>query len=248
MKDSLTYYRTLAIAAASCAATIMAPAYAGSATFKKGGVDKMYCDFDGQLNVTSGGNIVITCTGDVLQSDPNAPPPVTPPPVTPPPVTPPPTGVPAECVNLTPVTNYTARASLAGANASALHYGTSTTIYSYPLPKGAQGIYNTGFLQQGDHPATPTEMTIEWSISKCAGDMTYYKTTEASVTSGRGGVAFPCGGINGAVGGSYYWSLTGSGYECRVDNTNTWYINVRYINGCNTGSPGCPVSYYHSEH
>ena len=247
MKDSIRYYSTLAIAAASCAATIMAPAYAGSATFKKGGVDKMYCDFDGQLSVTSSGNITITCTSDVLASDPNAPTPTPSPTPTPTP-SPTPTPPPGECANLTPLSNYTARATLAGANASALHYGTNTTIYSYPLPKGALGIYNTGFLQQGDHPSTPTEMTIEWGISKCPGDLTYYKTTEASVTSGRGGVAFPCGGINGAVGGSYYWSLTGSGYECKIDNTHTWYINVRYVNGCNAGSPGCPVSYYHSEH
>ena len=136
---------------------------------------------------------------------------------------------------------YNGVKSLANANTSALHHGYVSQTYTYYLPKNAAGAHSSGFLQQGDNPGTPTELTVEWAISTMPGDFDYYKSPEARVNGQT-----PCGGVNGAVGGSYYWNLTGSFYQCKVDNTQTWYINIRYLNNCPVGVQ-CPVSYYHSE-
>ena len=132
-------------------------------------------------------------------------------------------------------------APLAGANASSVHYGFLGETYAYYLPKNPSGLYGTGFLQQGDTPGTPSALTVEWAISKTPGDFDYYKSAAAMISGQT-----PCGGVNGAVGGSYYWSLAGSFSECKVDNDQVWYINVRYLNNCPIGVE-CPVSYFHSE-
>ncbi len=246
MKHLIAKYRTLAVAATSCAATVLTlPAYAQQVKLKGGDKD-VYCNTSGQIQVTSGGQIELTCTNAIdIQPTGGTPPPTQPPTPTPSP-TPTPTQPPSECSGLTPTNGYQARTSLANANSSAVHTGALGVVYSYPLPKGANGLYNSGFLQQGDRPNTPTEMTVQWAISKCPGDMTYYTSSEAAVVSARGGVGFPCGGINGAATGAYYWSLSGSSYECKIDNSRVWYINVRYVNGCPVGV-NCEVSYYHSE-
>jgi hypothetical protein len=130
---------------------------------------------------------------------------------------------------------------LAQPNTSAVHRGFNGVTYAYHLPRSPNGLYGSGFLQQGTHPLTPSELTIEWAISKVPGDFDYYLSPAASV-----GGQTPCGGINGAVGGTYYWSVAGSFYECKVDNVNKWYLNVRYLDNCPPGAR-CPVSYYHSE-
>jgi hypothetical protein len=249
MKHLIEKYRTLAIAATSCAATVLTfPSYAQQIKLKGGNKDA-YCNSTGQITVTSSGQIELSCTDSITLQDTGGTPPPTQPPTPTPSPTPSPTQPPSECSGLTPPvgSTYQARSSLANPNSSAVHAGALGVVYSYPLPKGANGIYNSGFLQQGDRPGTPTEMTVEWAISKCPGDMTYYRSAESAIVSGRGGTVFPCGGINGAATGAYYWSLTGSGYECKVDNTRVWYINVRYVNGCPVGV-NCEVSYYHSEY
>lgn len=136
---------------------------------------------------------------------------------------------------------------LANANTSAVHSGVAGQSYTYQLPRFAvTGAYSSGFLQQGDRPGTPSGLTIEWAISRVPGDFGYYRSAAAAVVSARGGTVYPCGGTNGSVGASYYWSLTGSAYECKVDQTQTWYINVRYVAGCPAGA-SCEVSYFHSE-
>jgi len=246
MKHLIEKYRTLAVAATSCAATVLTlPAYAQQVKLKGGDKD-VYCNTSGQIQVTSGGQIELTCTNTIDIVPTGGTPPPTPAPTPTPSPTPSPTPIPDACSGLTPAN--VVRLNLSSANASAIHKGLAGVPYSYVLPKGASGAYNSGFLQQGDHPATPTEMTVEWAISNCPGDFTYYRSAAASFTGGRsGGTSYPCGGINGAATGAYYWSLGGSSYECKVDNTKTWYINVRYISGCPAGVE-CPVSYYHSEY
>ena len=124
---------------------------------------------------------------------------------------------------------------LAPANASAKHRGLIGQTYTYYLPRNASGFYGTGFLQQASDPLTPTELTVEWAISRVPGDFDYYKQP--------GNVA--CGGINGGNSGVYYWSILPASYQCRVDNINHWYINVRYLNNCTPGVQ-CPVAYFHS--
>ena len=131
---------------------------------------------------------------------------------------------------------------LAQPNTSAVHSGFIGQVYAYHLPRNPNGAYGSGFLQQGPHPLTPSELTLEWAISRVPGDFTYYTSPEAMVNGQT-----PCGGVNGAVGATYYWSLPGSFYECKVDNASPWYLNVRYLNNCPAGVR-CPVSYYHSEY
>jgi hypothetical protein len=125
---------------------------------------------------------------------------------------------------------------LAPANASAKHKGVIGQTYTYYLPRSPSGFYGTGFLQQGSDPFTPTELTVEWAISRVPGDFDYYKQP--------GNAA--CGGTNGAAAGAYYWSISPASHECRVDNINRWYINVRYLDHCAPGVQ-CPVSYFHAE-
>ena len=144
-------------------------------------------------------------------------------------------------VGIVEVWEYDNIMTLANPNTSAIHSGFLGQIYTYKLPAKAANQIGSGFIQQGDNPGTPTELTVEWAISKSPGDFDYYKSAEAKVNGQT-----PCGGVNGAVGGSYYWSLAGSFYECKVDLVNTWYLNVRYVNNCPVGIK-CPVSYYHSE-
>jgi hypothetical protein len=123
---------------------------------------------------------------------------------------------------------------LAPPNASAKHKGVIGQTYTYYLPRNASGFYGSGFLQQGSDPFTPTELTVEWGISRVPGDFDYYKQP--------GNIA--CGGVNGTT-GVYYWSTSPASYQCQVDNINVWYINVRYVNHCAPGVQ-CPVAYYHS--
>jgi hypothetical protein len=119
-------------------------------------------------------------------------------------------------------------------NTSSVHSGFLGVTYSYHLPRKPNGLYGSGFLQLGPHPLTPSELTIEWSISKVPGDFN---------PTGAEGV---CRGTNGVNAAAYYWSEVASFYQCKVDSATEWYLNVRYINNC---APGvrCPVSYYHSE-
>ena len=135
---------------------------------------------------------------------------------------------------------------LAQPNTSALHWGALGEPYSYYLPKNPAGAYGTGFLQQGSDSQTPSALTIEWAISKIPDDFSYYKSDAASTINERGAQSFPCGGVNGANGGSYYWSLTGSFSECKVDSIGPWFLSVRYIDNCLPGAL-CPVAYFHSE-
>ena len=124
---------------------------------------------------------------------------------------------------------------LAPPGASSIHKGLVGQTYTYYLPRGASGFYGTGFLQQGPDIFTPTELTVEWGISRVPGDFDYYKQP------GNGA----CGGENGTS-GAYSWSIFPRFDQCQVDNIHTWYINVRYLNNCPPGVQ-CPVAYYHSE-
>ena len=125
---------------------------------------------------------------------------------------------------------------LANPNTSAIHNGVLGKSYTYFLPRGASGAYGTGYLTSADNPWTPTELTVQWSISTVRGDFS---------------ASYPCGGTYGSS-GSLNWSVAGSFSECKIDNNGTWYINVRYLNNCSPGSnspyyPGCPIAYSHSE-
>jgi hypothetical protein len=176
---------------------------------------------------------VINCSGALTP-----PPPVIPPPVTPAPI---------------PVPPPSTAGSLGPQGTSLLHWGETGVVYSYDLPIGPTG----GALQQSDHPQTPTEMDVEWTISKVPGDINYWLTLEASRAS-RGATTYPCGSRGASAGTVVRWSLAGAGHECRVTTSERWYINVRYVpradgRGCvpTTEDPGrtrCPVSYFHTEY
>ena len=65
----------------------------------------------------------------------------------------------------------------------------------------------------------PTELTVEWAISKKPGDFEWYKSDQAAFTMASGQKTYPCGGVNGASTGAYFWSQTGSYWQCKVANT-----------------------------
>ena len=147
-------------------------------------------------------------------------------------------------VAIVEVLAYDGAKKMANMNASALHHGFLGQTYTYYLP--SYGSNTQGFLQQGDNPGTPTELTVEWAISKKPGDFEWYKSDQAAFTMVSGQKTYPCGGVNGASTGAYFWSQTGSYWQCKVANTGKWYMNVRYLNNCPVGVM-CPVSYIHVE-
>jgi hypothetical protein len=142
---------------------------------------------------------------------------------------------------------YQARSSLANPNSSAVHAGALGVVYSYPLPKGANGHLQLGFLQQGDRPGTPDRDDRGVGNLQVPGRHDVLPQRRVRHRFGRGGTVFPCGGINGAATGAYYWSLTARATSARSTTRASWYINVRYVNGCPVGV-NCEVSYYHSEY
>jgi hypothetical protein len=84
-------------------------------------------------------------------------------------------------------------------------------------------------------------MRVEWGISRCPGDMTYYTSAEATVVA-RGASYTPCGTTAGAEAGGVRWNTAGSFYECRVPTTEQRFVNFRIIDQCTTVG-GCPIIY-----
>lgn len=101
--------------------------------------------------------------------------------------------------------------------------GTPGTIYTTKLPKLSGGIGNTRNI------ATDGGASIEWSISPCPGDFTYYKSAAATVTLGFGGKVYPCGGVFGPESGGLNWATVQSASRplCIVNGTGNWYLNMR---------------------
>jgi hypothetical protein len=88
--------------------------------------------------------------------------------------------------------------NLANANSSAIHYG--FLAQRTPMPcRRKPGTRSLRLPAEAITPERPPELTVEWAISKVPGDFQYYKSSEAKVNGQT-----PCGGTNGAVGGSYY--------------------------------------------
>jgi hypothetical protein len=230
----------LSVAASSAALMTSLSAMAGIVTLNGGGTDNgkaFSCSFNGNVNVTSGGQVIIQCD-DTLNTN-GTPPPTTPPPTTPPPVT---QGPVVGCA----VAGTIQRATLGPWGSSQIHHGLGSTVYSYPLPKNPAGIHTTGYITHTSDPGSPSEMTIEWTISKCPGDITYASTAPV-ITGGRSsGTYFPCRAVSGVPSGGISWSVVGSAGACQVNNTENWYLNIRYISGCGVGQD-CPLAYAHQE-
>jgi hypothetical protein len=57
----------------------------------------------------------------------------------------------------------------------------------------------------------------------------------------------PCRSVASAASGGLSWTTDPNGSACRINNTDSWYINVRYLSGCNGGN-ACPIDYTHIEY
>jgi hypothetical protein len=156
---------------------------------------------------------------------------------------PPPSGgdIIAGCEGKTPTSNFVQHPGFFGIAGMAVPFSEvgNGRIHSWALPKTAAGAQvPSGIIVHTSTPLTPGTLKIEWSISKCPGDTAYYNTTEATV-SGRGGVVYkPCGSETGWESGGVKWNALGGTAQCKVPTTETWYVNVRYTQGC---SGSCPV-------
>jgi hypothetical protein len=114
-------------------------------------------------------------------------------------------------------------------------------IHSWPLPKRNGAQVPSGSVSSSTYPGTPSEMRIEWSISKCPGDVTYASLPEASFTLGTT-VLKTCTKTSSVESAGLRWSNVGSFYECQVTPaTGDWYVNYRIVGGCASGI--CPVVY-----
>jgi hypothetical protein len=115
------------------------------------------------------------------------------------------------------------------------------TIQVFPLPK----VWLDGSPLTGASAVFASYVNVnlagavyEVSISKCKGDFSYYKTTQASVAyPGSNQVFYPCGLTAGAD-MSVGWSDTSSIYTCMVPANEQWYMNWRVSN--------CPSGYGHT--
>jgi hypothetical protein len=153
---------------------------------------------------------------------------------------------PAGCSGLTPTSNFTQFTNFGPAGQGTVLTGTLGVIYSWPLPKGSTGAQATlATITHTQHTSStsPSEVSVEWSISKCPGDFAYYKTPAASVTS-RLKLYAPCGGTFGIESGGLKYNTVGSMDTCKVPTTETWYVNFRFTSGT-ANCPGgrCDVTY-----
>jgi hypothetical protein len=138
--------------------------------------------------------------------------------------------VPAGCEALTPTTNYQAHTDF-GPSGQGTRFSTAPgIIHSWPLPKRPGVLFQVpaATIVHTADVGTPTEVTLEWSISKCPGDTAYYKTTTAQVTQ-RQVVYTPCGGTFNVESGGLKFNATGSADNCKVPATEQWYINLRIM-------------------
>jgi hypothetical protein len=144
------------------------------------------------------------------------------------------------CEGKTPTSNFTQHTGffgLAGSPVTFTDVGNGR-IHSWALPKTATGAQvQSGIIVHTATPNTPGTLKIEWSISKCPGDTAYFSAPEAAITM-RGVVYHPCGSETGWESGGVKWNAAGGSAQCKVPTTETWYVNMRYTQGC---SGSCPV-------
>lgn len=150
------------------------------------------------------------------------------------------------CEGKTPTTNFTQHPALPGPGSATYFTETGVgKIHSWPLPKGANGLqYAAGLVGHtaSAYPGfyTPDTLRVEWSLSKCPGDVAYASTPEASFTS-RGVVYHPCGVESASESGGAKWNGVGASAYCKVPQTEAWFVNLRYTSGC-VGA--CSIVYF----
>jgi hypothetical protein len=213
----------------------------------QGGHKDAYCNSTGQIQVTSGGMIELTCTSTIDSSGrrvarrrPRSRRPRTPSP------TPDATQPPSECSGLTPPDGFEsrrARRSPTRTPAPCTQARLASCIVS--ASEGRERPSTTRLLQQGDRPGTPDRDDRAVGDLQVPGrhDVLHQRRGRSRQRARRAG--FPCGGINGAA----TVPTTGaSRLELRVQDRQLAHLvtstcaSERLPRGQN-----CEVSYYHSE-
>lgn len=135
------------------------------------------------------------------------------PPPPPPPADPPSTGCATSGFVLRPL----------GAQGQSTRFVLEANVtYTSPLPAGA------GIFGMTSAPDTPGGQLVEVGISKCAGDLGYYKTPVAQYLQ-FGSMQVPCGGTYNPESPGVKWGATKLAWDtiCIVPAGATWYVNYR---------------------
>jgi hypothetical protein len=115
--------------------------------------------------------------------------------------------------------------------------GMPPTIYSYPLPKIASGTFYTT-----RDPDTPPSLTVQVSISKCPGDFNFALDPSETYTFSWAPATpfYPCIATGSAESAGAHWDSVLSMNGCKVDLTQTWFVNLRVTD--DKGGYTCPVA------
>lgn len=110
------------------------------------------------------------------------------------------------------------------------------TIQVFELPKTFKDgkPVTHAHITAGDYPLVDNGATFEVAFSRCKGDFSYYKSTQASVTF-FGTTYYPCGTVYGPN-FSLDWGTQGDLNTCTIPAGETWYLNWRVVPGT------CPSS------
>lgn len=149
------------------------------------------------------------------------------------------------CDGITPTTNFVQHTDFGAAGQRLNLTAAAGVIHSWPLPRTAAGVQATSALISHTMlPGTPQEVSLEWSISRCPGDVNYGKSAAAAyVSTARGGTGvtyYPCSKPNGIESGGINYATTASAQYCAVPvpaaGATGWYVNLRLL----SGTAACP--------
>jgi hypothetical protein len=116
--------------------------------------------------------------------------------------------------------------------------GLVAPIHSFLIPKdwAAGGVMTTVT------PGSWASANMEISISKCPGDMKYYRTDENTFQYSWAKTKFhPCGQVGSAESNSLHWGAEVGQNTCRVTADEDWYVNIRMTG--ETGIYTCPSNF-----
>ena len=112
-------------------------------------------------------------------------------------------------------------------NANTALQGALVTINPATARVTVIGSFNAGPVNGSGSPATMGDIAFD-SAGNLYGVATIGGPNLYSINPATGQATVV--GVNGASTGAYFWSQTGSYWQCKVANTGKWYMNVRYLN------------------
>lgn len=109
-------------------------------------------------------------------------------------------------------------------------------IHVWPLPVG---LKSGNFSFTTNTTQTPSSLRVEISLSKCPGDVAFWKSAAGTVHM-HGIEWHPCGGDGtGDQAGVKWSSVDKTFYECPIPAGEQWYLNWRSVDS--SGNNTCPA-------